>query len=178
MKGDTVVLEHLNRQLDRPQALFGTRAGAEFEPVFRILAAVPVGIARLHAMDLAERRQAEAPDRIGVRALRDLGTLAAQADIGRHVAARTGELAVDVRQVADAVVARRFRTASVRRRAQGRKRHAEQDRLHPTAPSSETSSSFFASTANSIGSSRNTCLQKPSTIIETASSSPMPRLRQ
>src|SRR3546814_20776605 len=48
----------------------------------------------------------------------------------------------------------------------------------PTAPSSEPSSSFLASTANSIGSSRKTCLQKPSTIIETASSSPLPRLRQ
>ena len=50
--------------------------------------------------------------------------------------------------------------------------------VHPTAPSSDTSSSFFASTANSIGNSLNTCLQKPSTIIDTASSSPMPRLRQ
>src|SRR5690606_17695227 len=50
--------------------------------------------------------------------------------------------------------------------------------LHPTEPSSETSSSFLASTANSIGSSRNTCLQKPSTIIDTASSWLMPRARQ
>src|SRR5882724_5045947 len=50
--------------------------------------------------------------------------------------------------------------------------------VHPTAPSSETSSNFFASTANSIGNSLNTCLQKPSTIIDTASSSAMPRLRQ
>src|SRR3546814_13441262 len=48
----------------------------------------------------------------------------------------------------------------------------------PTAPSSETSSSFLASTANSIGSSRKTCLQKPSTIIDTASSSPLPRPRR
>ena len=48
----------------------------------------------------------------------------------------------------------------------------------PTAPSSDTSSNFFASTANSIGSSRNTCLQKPSTISDTASSSPSPRERQ
>src|SRR5690606_42071046 len=49
---------------------------------------------------------------------------------------------------------------------------------HPTLPSRLTSSSFLASTANSIGSSRNTCLQKPSTIRLTASSSPSPRLRQ
>lgn len=49
---------------------------------------------------------------------------------------------------------------------------------HPTAPSRLTSSSFLASTANSIGNSRNTCRQKPSTIIETASSSPIPRDRQ
>ena len=49
---------------------------------------------------------------------------------------------------------------------------------HPTEPSRLTSSSFLASTANSIGSSRNTDLQKPSTIIDTASSSPMPRERQ
>src|SRR5690606_16947945 len=54
----------------------------------------------------------------------------------------------------------------------------EGGRRQPTAPSSDTSSSFLASTANSIGSSRKTCLQKPSTIIDTASSSPMPRLRQ
>ena len=49
---------------------------------------------------------------------------------------------------------------------------------HPTEPSRLTSSSVLASTANSIGSSRNTDLQKPSTIIDTASSSPMPRDRQ
>src|SRR4249919_236352 len=51
-------------------------------------------------------------------------------------------------------------------------------RNQPTAPSRETSSSFLASTANSIGNSRNTDLQKPSTIIDTASSSLMPRERQ
>ena len=49
---------------------------------------------------------------------------------------------------------------------------------HPTEPSRLTSSNFLASTANSIGSSRNTDLQKPSTIRLTASSSAMPRLRQ
>src|SRR5690606_8751339 len=49
---------------------------------------------------------------------------------------------------------------------------------HPTAPSSVTPSSFCASTANSIGSSRNTSLQKPFTIMFTASSSGMPRWRQ
>lgn len=63
-------------------------------------------------------------------------------------------------------------------RQQGREFAVHRFGLHPTAPSSDTSSSFLASTANSIGSSRNTDLQKPSTIIETASSSPMPRLRQ
>ena len=36
-------------------------------------------------------------------------------------------------------------------------------------------SSFCASTANSIGSSRNTSLQKPLTIMFTASSVEMPR---
>src|SRR5690606_2902094 len=49
---------------------------------------------------------------------------------------------------------------------------------HPTAPSSEISSRRLASTANSIGSSLNTSRQKPSTIMDTASSSPMPRERQ
>src|SRR5690606_10479881 len=49
---------------------------------------------------------------------------------------------------------------------------------HPTEPSSDTSSRRLASTANSIGSSLNTSRQKPSTIIDTASSSPMPRARQ
>src|SRR6266404_3833436 len=49
---------------------------------------------------------------------------------------------------------------------------------HPTLPSRLTPSSFCASTANSIGSSRNTSLQKPFTIIETASSAEMPRCLQ
>ena len=40
------------------------------------------------------------------------------------------------------------------------------------------SSSFLASTANSIGNSLNTSRQNPSTIIDTASSSGMPRCRQ
>ncbi len=47
--------------------------------------------------------------------------------------------------------------------------------FHPTAPSSDISSRAFASTANSIGSSLNTSLQKPSTISATASSSASPR---
>src|SRR5579875_1814950 len=47
----------------------------------------------------------------------------------------------------------------------------------PTAPSRLTDSSRWASTANSIGSSRNTSRQKPLTIIEVASSSGMPRWR-
>ena len=45
-------------------------------------------------------------------------------------------------------------------------------------PSSETLSSFCASTANSIGSSRKTSLQKPLTIMLTASSVVSPRWRQ
>ena len=49
---------------------------------------------------------------------------------------------------------------------------------HPTAPSRLTASRFCASTANSIGSSRNTCRQKPFTIMLTASSAEMPRCRQ
>ena len=49
---------------------------------------------------------------------------------------------------------------------------------YPTLPSRLTPRSFWASTANSIGSSRNTCLQKPLTIIFTASSGEMPRCRQ
>src|SRR3546814_15082329 len=49
---------------------------------------------------------------------------------------------------------------------------AQQVSHHPTEPSRLTSSNFFASPANSIGSSRKTCLQKPSTIRLTASSSP------
>jgi len=47
----------------------------------------------------------------------------------------------------------------------------------PTAPSRLTDNSRWASTANSIGSSRNTSRQKPFTIIEVASSSGMPRWR-
>src|SRR5665647_5843 len=46
---------------------------------------------------------------------------------------------------------------------------------HPTLPSSLSPSNLVASTANSIGSWRNTSLQKPLMIIETASSAPMPR---
>src|SRR5690606_27550666 len=60
-----------------------------------------------------------------------------------------------------------------RPRGEGRGRAGQ-----PTAPSRLTSSRALASTANSIGSSRKTCLQKPSTIIDTASSSPIPRERQ
>ena len=41
---------------------------------------------------------------------------------------------------------------------------------YPTLPSREIDTSFCASTANSIGSSCKTCLQKPLTINETASS--------
>lgn len=81
----------------------------------------------------------------------------------------------------DAIDSRRTKYVGARCKTQaseGCRQHPEQSGGHPTAPSSDTSSSFFASTANSIGSSRKTCLQKPSTIIDTASSSPMPRLRQ
>ena len=46
---------------------------------------------------------------------------------------------------------------------------------YPTDPSSETLSSFCASTANSMGSSRKTSLQKPLTIMLTASSVVIPR---
>jgi hypothetical protein len=49
---------------------------------------------------------------------------------------------------------------------------------YPTLPSRLTSSSFCASTANSIGSSLNTLRQKPLTIIDTASSVEMPRCLQ
>ena len=49
---------------------------------------------------------------------------------------------------------------------------------YPTLPSSEIPSSFWASTANSIGSSRKTSLQKPLTIMLTASSVEMPRWLQ
>ncbi len=50
--------------------------------------------------------------------------------------------------------------------------------IHPTAPSSVIFNNFCASTANSIGSSRKTSLQKPLTIIEMAFSSERPRWRQ
>src|SRR5262245_51165348 len=49
---------------------------------------------------------------------------------------------------------------------------------YPTLPSKLTPSSFCASTANSIGSSRNTSLQKPLTIMFTASSADRPRCLQ
>ncbi len=49
---------------------------------------------------------------------------------------------------------------------------------YPTDPSKLTPRSFCASTANSIGSSLNTSLQKPLTIMFTASSREMPRLLQ
>ena len=49
---------------------------------------------------------------------------------------------------------------------------------HPTLPSRLTASSFCASTANSIGSSFRTSLQKPLTIKDSASSSESPRWRQ
>ena len=49
---------------------------------------------------------------------------------------------------------------------------------HPTLPSRLTPNSFCASTANSIGSSRNTSLQKPLTLMPTASSVLKPRCRR
>src|SRR4026207_808293 len=49
---------------------------------------------------------------------------------------------------------------------------------HPTLPSRLTPSSFCASTANSIGSSLKTSLQKPLTIIEMAFSVLSPRCLQ
>ena len=49
---------------------------------------------------------------------------------------------------------------------------------HPTAPSRLTARRFWASTANSIGSSLKTSLQNPFTIMLMASSSEMPRWRQ
>ena len=58
---------------------------------------------------------------------------------------------------------------------------AEHDWLsvaQPTAPSRLTDNRFCASTANSIGSSLKTALQKPLTIMLTASSCEIPRLRQ
>ena len=48
----------------------------------------------------------------------------------------------------------------------------------PTDPSSEIPTSFWASTANSIGNCCSTSRQNPLTISATASSSPMPRWRQ
>ncbi len=59
----------------------------------------------------------------------------------------------------------------------GQIRNFEQ-RSHPTAPSRLTANKFCASTANSIGNSLSTVLQKPLTIMFTASSSSMPRCRQ
>src|SRR5439155_212137 len=50
--------------------------------------------------------------------------------------------------------------------------------LQPTLPSRLTPSSFCASTANSIGSSLKTSLQKPLTIMFTASCVAMPRWLQ
>ena len=50
--------------------------------------------------------------------------------------------------------------------------------VQPIAPSRLTLRRLRASTANSIGSSLNTSLQKPFTIIETASSADSPRLMQ
>src|SRR5579871_2332549 len=52
------------------------------------------------------------------------------------------------------------------------------DRAHPTLPSSETPTSFWASTANSIGRCCSTSRQKPLTISATASSADRPRWRQ
>ena len=51
-------------------------------------------------------------------------------------------------------------------------------RAQPIAPSRLTLRRLRASTANSIGSSLNTSLQKPFTIIDTASSAESPRLMQ
>ena len=48
----------------------------------------------------------------------------------------------------------------------------------PTLPSSEIATSFCASTANSIGSSCSTSLQKPLTMSAVASSSSRPRCMQ
>jgi hypothetical protein len=49
---------------------------------------------------------------------------------------------------------------------------------YPTLPSKLTPSNFCASTANSIGRFKNTCLQKPFTIMLTASSADRPRCLQ
>ena len=51
-------------------------------------------------------------------------------------------------------------------------------RRHPTLPSSEIAISFWASTANSIGSFWSTSLTKPLTISAVASSGSRPRWRQ
>ena len=112
---------------------------------------------------------------ISVAAATDLAAILAQAYVHRHRLPAAGQRAVDFRRVA-----LRHRDGLGRRgERNGERQQCERNaRDHPTAPSSETSSSFFASTANSIGNSLNTCLQKPSTIIDTASSSPMPRARQ
>src|SRR5262249_21312252 len=56
--------------------------------------------------------------------------------------------------------------------------HVTLPRYQPTLPSRLTPSSFCASTANSIGRLRNTCLQKPLTIMFTASSVESPRCLQ
>jgi hypothetical protein len=53
--------------------------------------------------------------------------------------------------------------------------HPTPPNVYPTLPSRLMLSSFCASTANSMGSSRNTSLQKPLTIMFTASSVEMPR---
>jgi hypothetical protein len=50
--------------------------------------------------------------------------------------------------------------------------------VHPTLFSKLTSNNFCASTANSKGNSRNTCLQKPFTIIAIAFSGLIPRCWQ
>ena len=63
------------------------------------------------------------------------------------------------------------------RAARARRRLAPSG-VQPIAPSRLTLRRLRASTANSIGSSLNTSLQKPFTIIETASSADSPRLMQ
>ena len=61
------------------------------------------------------------------------------------------------------------------RRAKSPLHHITKSRFQPTLPSKLTSSSFWASTANSMGSSLNTWRQKPLTIMFTASSLLIPR---
>jgi hypothetical protein len=58
------------------------------------------------------------------------------------------------------------------------KSSAEPPLVYPTLPSKLTPNSFCASTANSIGNSRNTSLQNPFTIILTASCVEIPRWLQ